>query len=488
MCGRIIQSSGPLRLAIVEGLNTPDSRVSRLKPRYNGAPSQELLVIRENHETGQRSLDLLRWGLIPHGCEDEAGGRKPINAKAETVARLPTFRDAYARRRSVVPVDGFFEWHSKEGGRSRRPYAVAMRDGSPFGIGGLWENWKSTVTGQWVRTFCIITTPANVMVSRIHDRMPLILARADHDRCGCGRRRDLGRRNAVERLAPRFRQQGCGDDYETVGDAGIDADRGAERDEAAHIADQDRQDRRENAAEIVAETDPAPANAGRIEFVEQRAHAGGNAGGEEPQRKSQDQHRGVPDRQQQIADRNDRAADGEHRNRPAPAEPIEELPGGHAAAPERDDDDPEIESGAHHRETALGFEECRQPGEQAIVAAVSAEAEQPADQRDPQRLGGENAEQRPGEALVLRGRRPLRLGNRAAHVEDQQCREQSDGEQDAPGELLRSQREYRSVKQHRSAPSYRPTALHRAKRLAAMRGPDHLAHQHGAGRPLGAKA
>ena len=97
MCGRIIQSSEPLRLAIVEGLNTPDSRVSRLKPRYNGAPSQELLVIRENHETRQRSLDLLRWGLIPHGCGDEAGGRKPINAKAETVARLPMFWDAYAR-------------------------------------------------------------------------------------------------------------------------------------------------------------------------------------------------------------------------------------------------------------------------------------------------------------------------------------------------------------------------------------------------------
>src|ERR1700674_206184 len=180
MCGRIIQSSEPLRLAIVEGLNTPDSRISGLKPRYNGAPSQELLVIRENHETGQRSLDLLRWGLIPHGCEDTAGGRKPINAKAETVARLPTFRDAYARRRCIVPVDGFFEWHATREGK--RPYAVAMRDGSPFAIGGLWENWKSPVTRQWVRTFCIITTPANVMVSRIHDRMPLILARGDLDR------------------------------------------------------------------------------------------------------------------------------------------------------------------------------------------------------------------------------------------------------------------------------------------------------------------
>ena len=180
MCGRIIQSSGLLQLAIVDGLNTPDSRVSGLKPRYNGAPSQELLVIRENHETGQRSLDLLRWGLIPHGCQDPAGGRKSINAKAETVARLPTFRHGYARRRCIVPVDGFFEWHETREGR--RPYAVAMGDGSPFAIGGLRENWRSPITGDWVRTFCIITTPANVIVSRIHGRMPLILARADLDR------------------------------------------------------------------------------------------------------------------------------------------------------------------------------------------------------------------------------------------------------------------------------------------------------------------
>jgi len=180
MCGRIIQSSGPLRLALFDGLDVADSRVRRVRPRYNGAPSQELLAIRENHETGQRSLDLLRWGLIPHGCDDPAGGRKPINAKAETVARLPSFRDAYARRRCIVPVDGFFEWQSNGGGR--RPYAVAMRDGAPLALGGLWENWKSPRTGEWVRTFCIITTPANVMVSRIHPRMPLILAPADFDR------------------------------------------------------------------------------------------------------------------------------------------------------------------------------------------------------------------------------------------------------------------------------------------------------------------
>src|SRR6516162_11185748 len=103
---------------------------------YNAAPSQELLVIRENHKTGERSLDLIRWGLIPHRCQDPTGGRKPINAKAESVSRLPTFRDAYAQRRCIVPVDGFFEWRAIKGARVKQPYAIAMKDGSPFGLSG----------------------------------------------------------------------------------------------------------------------------------------------------------------------------------------------------------------------------------------------------------------------------------------------------------------------------------------------------------------
>src|SRR5262245_61081633 len=110
MCGRVIQSSSPLRLAIVEGLDASDSRMKNIRPRYNAAPSQELLVIRENLKTGKRSLDLLKWGLIPHWCADPRGGRRPINAKAESISKLPTFREAYARRRCILPVDGFFEW------------------------------------------------------------------------------------------------------------------------------------------------------------------------------------------------------------------------------------------------------------------------------------------------------------------------------------------------------------------------------------------
>jgi putative SOS response-associated peptidase YedK len=135
MCGRIIQSSGPLRLAIIEGLDVSDSRLGNIPRRYNAAPSQELLVIRQNHKTEERSLDLLKWGLIPHWCSDPRGGRRPINAKAESISRLPTFRDAYAQRRCIVPVDGFFEWRAIRGARAKQPYAIAMKDGLPFGPG-----------------------------------------------------------------------------------------------------------------------------------------------------------------------------------------------------------------------------------------------------------------------------------------------------------------------------------------------------------------
>jgi putative SOS response-associated peptidase YedK len=183
MCGRVIQSSAPLRLAIVDGLGVSDNRMGNIPPRYNAAPSQELLVIRQNHKTGERSLDLIKWGLIPHWCQDPRGGRQPINAKAESVAKLPTFGDAYTQRRCIVytqrrcivPVDGFFEWHAIRGARAKQPYAIAMKDSSPFGLAGLWENWRNPSTGEWERTFAIITVPSNKLVGQIHDRMPAIL-------------------------------------------------------------------------------------------------------------------------------------------------------------------------------------------------------------------------------------------------------------------------------------------------------------------------
>jgi putative SOS response-associated peptidase YedK len=179
MCGRIIQASGPLQLAIVDGLDVrPDSRGNHA-PRYNGAPGQEHLVIRVNRKTGERSLDPIKWGLIPHWCADPKGGRKPINARSETVGTLPIFRDAYRARRCIVPVDGFFEWQVTTGGK--QPYAIGMKDGAPFGIAGLWENWK-TPSGEWMRTFAVVTVPANALLARLHDRMPAILDPQDYER------------------------------------------------------------------------------------------------------------------------------------------------------------------------------------------------------------------------------------------------------------------------------------------------------------------
>jgi putative SOS response-associated peptidase YedK len=121
-------------------------------------------------------------GLIPHWCSDPRGGRRPINAKAENISRLPTFRDAYALRRCIVPVDGFFEWKAIRGAGRKQPYAIAMKDGSPFGLAGLWENWKNPNTGEWERTFAILTVSSNELIGQIHNRMPAILEPRSYDR------------------------------------------------------------------------------------------------------------------------------------------------------------------------------------------------------------------------------------------------------------------------------------------------------------------
>jgi putative SOS response-associated peptidase YedK len=118
--------------------------------------------------------------LIPYWCKDPKGGRKPINAKSETVARLPTFREPYQKRRCILLVDGFYEWWATKQGK--QPYAIAMKDRSPLGIAALWENWKDPSMGEWVRTFVILTTSSNDLVGRIHDRMPAILKPADYER------------------------------------------------------------------------------------------------------------------------------------------------------------------------------------------------------------------------------------------------------------------------------------------------------------------
>src|SRR5205823_10706343 len=134
MCGRVIQSSGPLRYSIVDGMNVRDSRVHNYPPRGCSA---------KPHPPQSPN----RGGLAGPLAMGPTGGRKPINGKYETVRNLPTFRDAYRRRRCIVPVDGFFEWKAIKGQKAKQPYAIAMKDGAPFGIAGVWENWKEPASG-----------------------------------------------------------------------------------------------------------------------------------------------------------------------------------------------------------------------------------------------------------------------------------------------------------------------------------------------------
>jgi putative SOS response-associated peptidase YedK len=95
---------------------------------------------------------------------------------------LPSFRDAYRKRRCLLPIDNFFEWKAIKGASARQPFAVGMKSGEPFALASIWENWKNPSTEEWVRTFAVITCPANELVADIHDRMPVIIPAAAYDR------------------------------------------------------------------------------------------------------------------------------------------------------------------------------------------------------------------------------------------------------------------------------------------------------------------
>jgi putative SOS response-associated peptidase YedK len=186
MCGRFTQKSDPSVLAL-DTATLIEPLTEAVAPRFNGAPGQEHWVIRQHPETGERHLDRLWWGLIPYWSKDTAPRHKPINATAERVAAAPMFRAAYARRRCLVPVDSFFEWTTatakgRGGARPKQPFVVAMRSGAPFALAGLWESWRRPESGGVVRSFAVITTPANAMIEAVHDRMPVILPPQSYDR------------------------------------------------------------------------------------------------------------------------------------------------------------------------------------------------------------------------------------------------------------------------------------------------------------------
>ena len=182
MCGRITQKSNPKVLGLGIVTLVEPLYATQAPPRFNGAPGQQHWVIRQHPETGQRHLDRLWWGLIPHWTKEAQPKLKPINATVERVASAPMFRAAFARRRCIVPVDSFFEWTKASARNPKRPYAIGMRDGAPFALAGIWESWRHPESDDIVRTFCIVTTVANEMIADVHDRMPAILDPASYER------------------------------------------------------------------------------------------------------------------------------------------------------------------------------------------------------------------------------------------------------------------------------------------------------------------
>ena len=149
-----------------------------VEPRYNIAPCQLAPVVRLDQQ-GRRRLHLISWGLIPSWSRDPGVAHKLINARSETAAEKPSFREAMSRRRCLVPADGFYEW--RRSGGSKVAHHIGREDGALFCFAGLWERWTSP-DGETRDTFSILTTTPNDLVSTLHDRMPVILAPSDHDR------------------------------------------------------------------------------------------------------------------------------------------------------------------------------------------------------------------------------------------------------------------------------------------------------------------
>ena len=147
-------------------------------PRYNIAPTQPVAVVRQHPKEPGRKLSMLRWGLIPSWAKDASGSARMINARSETAATLPAFRDAMKSRRCLIPADGFYEW--KKNGNVRQPYCFEVNNGNLFAFAGLWDRWKNA-NGEWIRSCLILTTTSNAVTAPVHDRMPVILDANDYD-------------------------------------------------------------------------------------------------------------------------------------------------------------------------------------------------------------------------------------------------------------------------------------------------------------------
>ncbi len=171
MCGRFTLRTSPQAVAKAFRLvGVPD-----FSPRYNIAPTQQVLAIRLQNEMRQASF--LHWGLIPSWADDPAIGNRMINARADGVAVKPSFRSAFKKGRCLIVADGFYEW--KKTGKAKQPFFVRLKMDQPFAFAGLAEHWHR---GDKVIDSCtIITTDPNELMADIHDRMPVILSPNDYD-------------------------------------------------------------------------------------------------------------------------------------------------------------------------------------------------------------------------------------------------------------------------------------------------------------------
>ena len=193
MCGRYAAAKDPAALAEeFEVASTPDEA---LQPDYNVAPTKKvyLVVDKPTDDGPERALVVGRWGLVPSWAKDPSIGSRMINARAETVAEKPAFRRAFAKRRCLVPADGYYEWYQptspeaptgSSGKPLKQPFFIHPADGSSLAMAGLYEWWRDPTRpdddpAAWRLTCTVITTEASDAVGRIHDRMPMTIPRAD---------------------------------------------------------------------------------------------------------------------------------------------------------------------------------------------------------------------------------------------------------------------------------------------------------------------
>ncbi|OYQ33645.1 hypothetical protein CHU95_14850 [Niveispirillum lacus] len=179
MCGRFVQKFLKDLADAFDARLREDLSPRLLHPRFNIAPTAEIGVIGLDR-AGNRSVTAMRWGLVPSWAQDTSGAARMINARSESAADKPSFREAWRKRRAVIPADGFYEW--PQTGDRKQPWYVSRADGHPMGFAALWEVWRGG-EGEMLFTTCILTAPANDDLGRIHERTPVMLMNAEAVAC-----------------------------------------------------------------------------------------------------------------------------------------------------------------------------------------------------------------------------------------------------------------------------------------------------------------